>query len=544
MTTQELLTLLEQEYLAKILGFAYQKVQDRTEAEELASDITLEIVKTIRKGREIENFNALVWSISNHVFFNYLRKKKHGTAMYLTELLEAKENIEAEVLKKEQENLLRREVAMLSEKYRSAVVLHYFDGKGCEEIGELLHQSAGTVKWWLHEARTSIKEGMDTMREYGEKSFKPDYLYVSCQGEPGLDKEPVSCAKRKLAQNILLAAYAEPVTIKELCVEHGVAAAYIEDELANLVENQLMKEVSRGKYQTDFVILPGDISKLQQKIKEHCFPAYYEKLMKLLEKNKELLSTGAWNRPGFTWERLLWVYLHLFTDVSLNRFRAECCKAIPFQDMPKRPHGGQWIAIGYRGGLPTDENGKKPEYASFDGPVHKPGCFAQGFFHHWSGTNSTPFFELPEELIKQCNRVLKELRNSTEASVNAVLEENKEVIAEALSWKLLTKEENKITPNYYFVEEQEAVQLLSLAQTFYEIAKPYFEQAWKMTLQEFEAEVPKALRPQMGNLLANTLNTFVSCSLYEAVEQGVLSDYAVEGREWLSMVVFFDDNEK
>ena len=80
------------------------------------------------------------------------------------------------------------------------------------------------MKWWLHEARTFIKEGMDTMREYGEKSFNPGTLYVSCQGNLGRDNEPVSCAKRKLAQNILLAAYEEPVTVKEICVEHGVSA--------------------------------------------------------------------------------------------------------------------------------------------------------------------------------------------------------------------------------------------------------------------------------------------------------------------------------
>lgn len=92
MTEQELLTLLETEYMAKILGFSYQKLKNHAEAEDMASDITLEVIKVIRSGKKIENFNALVWSISNHVFFKRLRKKKYGDTAYLTELCLSSDN--------------------------------------------------------------------------------------------------------------------------------------------------------------------------------------------------------------------------------------------------------------------------------------------------------------------------------------------------------------------------------------------------------------------------------------------------------------------
>ena len=124
MTEQELLTLLETEYMAKILGFSYQKLKNHAEAEDMASDITLEVLKVIRSRKKIENFNALVWSISNHVFFKWLRKKKYGDTAYLTELFQSSDNVEEEIIKKEQENLLLREISMLAEKYRKAVVLH------------------------------------------------------------------------------------------------------------------------------------------------------------------------------------------------------------------------------------------------------------------------------------------------------------------------------------------------------------------------------------------------------------------------------------
>ena len=88
---------------------------------------------------------------------------------------------------------------------------------------------------------------MDTMREFGEKSYHPGSLRVSCQGIPGYNHEPMSCAVRMSAQNILLAAYKTPMTIDELCVELGIAAPYLEDEVDNLVRNELMREVSKGR---------------------------------------------------------------------------------------------------------------------------------------------------------------------------------------------------------------------------------------------------------------------------------------------------------
>lgn len=175
-------------------------------------------------------------------FFQMLRAKKHGTTAYLDALFVFSENPEEAYLRLEAENSLHREIAMLSENYRKAVVLYYFEGKRCSEIGKILGKSTGTVKWWLHDARNLIKKGLDTMRKYGEKSYHPGTLFMSCQGMPGADNQPMSCAKRMLPQNILLAAYEIPLSVEQLCTELGTPAAYVEDEVKNLVFNQLMKE--------------------------------------------------------------------------------------------------------------------------------------------------------------------------------------------------------------------------------------------------------------------------------------------------------------
>lgn len=171
MNGAEALKRFEEEYLEKVLGFCYQKVNNRENAEDLSVEIALEVLKAIHSGKEIENLGAFVWSVSNHTFFKWLRSRKYGSTAYPDELLISLENIEDEYIRRETENILHREVALLSEKYRKAVVLYYFEGKSCSEIGTLLGKSGGTVKWWLHNARNSIREGFDAMREYGEKSY-------------------------------------------------------------------------------------------------------------------------------------------------------------------------------------------------------------------------------------------------------------------------------------------------------------------------------------------------------------------------------------
>ena len=56
---------------------------------------------------------------------------------------------------------------------------------------------------------------------------------------------------------------------------------------------------------------------------------------------------------------------------------------------------------------------------------------------------------------------------------------------------------------------------------------------------EYEKTVPKHLHWQMGNFLSNSLNGFVTCSLYDGMKNKALSDPNVEGREWLSLFVIY-----
>lgn len=522
----------EEEYLDKIFGFCCQKTNSKADAEDLASQITLEVWKTIHAEKQIENLGAFVWSVSNHIFFKWLRAKKHGTTAYLDALFVSSENPEEAYLRLEAENSLHREIAMLSENYRKAVVLYYFEGKRCSEIGKILGKSTGTVKWWLHDARNLIKKGLDTMRKYGEKSYHPGTLFMSCQGMPGADNQPMSCAKRMLPQNILLAAYEIPLSVEQLCTELGTPAAYVEDEVKNLVFNQLMKESPAGLYQTDFVILPAQDTAMAHKLYASCFPSYYETLIRFLETHKTLLTGRRFNTANFSWGRLLWVYIHIVTDIALSRFKQEVCKKVAYSDMPERPDGGKWIALGFdRSQRSHAAETERREYVPFDGPVHKTGReYAQGYFHYWSGLDSSVFFDMPDGVFALCREIIK-----GNLSPHRLSEEQKFLFSKALENKLFIKNGDGFRQNYYFIEKQERKQLEQLAYAFYPQANRYFDKAYRQIFNAYKTMVPKRLHWQMGNFLSNFLGHFITCSLYEGIRNHIPSEPDEANREWLSL---------
>ena len=532
MTEREnLLRIFEQEMISKIYGFCRLKVSTVEDAEDLSQDICLEVLRAIHTDKTIDNLNAFVWSVSNHMFFNWLRRKKHGSTAYLSELIASEEDMEDEYILREQKNLLRRELSLMSGNYRRAVVMHYFDGMSCEEIGQKLGKSAGTVKWWLHDARIAIEKGMNTMREYGEKSYRPGTLSLSCTGDPGSKFEPMVCAQRKSAQNILLAAYKTPLTITELCEELGISAPYIEDEVEYLVKNQLMKEVSKGKYQTDFVILPGNNPNPSNKIYATVFPEYYEKLMAFLESHKDILTEEKFNTAGFTWERLLWVYIHIISDIAVNLFRYEDNVSVKYNDIPMRPNGGKWIALGFENGFGLSENIKWEIYHVYDGPVHKTDkAFAQGFFHLWSGVDSSVFFDTPDEAFALCREIIK-----GNVHVDALNEEQKYLFSIALEKKLFIRTADGFRQNYYYVDHAQRKEIKQLAHEFYGTVSHLIERGWRIVLEEYAASIPKHLHWQMGNFLGNQLNHYVTCSLLCAYRNGKLSEPDDNNKEWLSL---------
>lgn len=250
-------------YTEKLFYFCLKKTGDSYEAEDLASDIALNIIDSLEKGTVPMNFSAWVWQIARNRYSVWADRKKKKRDNFsesdISEHIIEDENtdIENELIHSEELSLLRRELAFISTEYRDIIIAYYIEDRKAKDIAKALGIPEGTVVSKLFRARKILKEGMTMAREFGIKSYKPEDIDFSSSGSQpsGL---PWNAVQRKIPKNILIEASNNPSTIEELSMELGIAMPYIEEEVKLLTDATLLKKLDNGKYITDFYIAGAD----------------------------------------------------------------------------------------------------------------------------------------------------------------------------------------------------------------------------------------------------------------------------------------------
>ncbi len=164
-----------------IFSYCMAKTPTREDAEDLSQEILYELIKSAENIRDDKAFYAFMWGIAGNVYKQWYRKKLKNNTCELTE------DIPSDDVFTEDDNndiyLLRRELTLLSEKYRKATILYYIDGLSCFEISSALAISESMVKYLLFKSRKILKEGMSMERNLGELSYNPKTLIPMYSGQ-------------------------------------------------------------------------------------------------------------------------------------------------------------------------------------------------------------------------------------------------------------------------------------------------------------------------------------------------------------------------
>jgi RNA polymerase sigma factor (sigma-70 family) len=339
--------------LEAIFGFSMKRTEDRTDAEDLTQDILIEVYRSYTKLKYYEGPEALegwIWSIARHTYCRWLNNRKKNPVVYIEGTLginhfnDADLGIDDALAHQEQLNLLRKEISLLSKNYRDIIVLFYLENKTLSEIAEIAELSLSTVKWRLHEAKRIIKERMENMKNYTERSYAPGNLWVNSAGNfstPYSANYVYNLLKSLLRQNLILGCYREPLSLPEISVELGIPRAYLEEDIDHLVEEELLREVTLGKYQTNFVIITKDMKEKLNPLLENIGDKIATDILELLTQQENIIRNIKFIGSDKPWEELLW----LLVPFCANHF-----KRIPNEfDLPLRPHGNSWILLGYEG---------------------------------------------------------------------------------------------------------------------------------------------------------------------------------------------------
>jgi len=244
------------EEIAKaLLSYCAARTSNHFEAEDLAHDIILEIYKSANNIRNVDAVYGFMWAVAGNIYKQWCKNKAKDNGFELTDNLP---DVEDQSVEDDSAlYLLRRELTLLSDKYRKAVVLYYIENKSCSEISNCLSISESMVKYLLFKSRQILKEGMSMERNYGQQSYNPKGLSLMFWGN-GANRYYHLCDSR-MSQNILFACYNDKLSAEQISMEIGVALPYMEDKLAELCEFELLKK-DGNRYYTNIVIFTRDFA--------------------------------------------------------------------------------------------------------------------------------------------------------------------------------------------------------------------------------------------------------------------------------------------
>ncbi len=240
------------EYSKKIYGFAYSKTHNYHDAEDLASEIIVQLLSGKIDFDKIDNKNAYIYRICCYTWSNFLRKNKHHwECIGSEEPLEVAEEAENEYADEELYLRLRNEVMYLGKLRREIMIKYYYENRKIKEIAEILSIPESTVKWHMSETKSVLKERIEMTNEAG--IYQPITLNIS---HNGWVKEYSMCGlvSDKIMQNICYICSKEAHTVEEIARTMGVAAVYLEDKIEKLLYMDYLKELRGGKYITAFYV--------------------------------------------------------------------------------------------------------------------------------------------------------------------------------------------------------------------------------------------------------------------------------------------------
>ena len=341
---------LVEDYAEKIFYFCLKKTGNAHEAEDLTSDIMLNVITALGKGVAPEYFSAWVWRIARNRYSVWADKKhKHaesvsGADIGDFEIEDITAGPEEALIHDAQLRQLRRELAFISLDYRSIVVAYYMQSRKISDIAISLGLPEGTVTSKLHRARKTLKEGMNMAREFGKRSYDPETIsFCSSGNQPsGL---PWSAVRRKIPVNILCEAHNNPCTLQELALELGIAAPYMEEEVELLVKAELLKKLEHGKYLTNFFITPkecqNEINEIVCTFTEQHAATLWQLAGRALEKAVELgATTGEYSDN----DAQMFFAFYLEQQIENSVFSSNLFAKF------KRADGGNWGMIGFEQG--------------------------------------------------------------------------------------------------------------------------------------------------------------------------------------------------
>lgn len=159
--------VLVERYWAMAVALAASRIEDHSEAEDVAQDSFIRAYCYLHKLRRPGRFGGWLSKIIAQECTNRIRKRRRVKLACAGELsrLEAVAMTANPGLTALQKQFIRKAVAQLTEKYRTIIVMRFIGGLNAREIADQLGKRPGTVRVWLHRAYKILRESLEPIAE-------------------------------------------------------------------------------------------------------------------------------------------------------------------------------------------------------------------------------------------------------------------------------------------------------------------------------------------------------------------------------------------
>ena len=519
MENQTLTHLFEQitaEYLNTLLHWAMKKTGDRNDAADLAQEVMLQIFlsasREFKSGREIEKVENFVWKVAHNVWCSHLRKKSKATlCMSFGDVdddirddddFAARMGDEAEM--KELISQMRRNIIFLNKMQRETMILHYIEGKSIREIAVKLDCAESAVKWYLFDTRKKLKKELSHTMENTNFVYRPGKLRLAKSGNAPMQCDVDVINKSLTMQNIILACYPDSKNIDEIADALGIPKAYIESDLAWLVDREFLTE-SKSRY---VMAIPIE-NRLHLQTVAKTYLDHKQSLCDviidtLLESEDEIRKIGFVGCDR-AMDKLLWLMIFMYGQTqNINILRN--------YKFPLRPDGGHYVP------LAIDESENQPSllgrtlntdgFGYNGGMTYSPFSWF-GLYNYSQGAPMKLFDGDSVSSSKLRDMVLRCIGDDFDASVLAGDEQD--LAAELIKDGFFTPDGSKYIPNFcVFTHEQ----FQALSNTVFAKVTGKIADEMRAIAAEFESLCKKTYPKHVYEIYSDFL---INMALYDSI---------------------------
>lgn len=154
------LASLYNEYFDKIAHYAYARIGDKTEAEDIASEVFLKALESLKKYEERGlPMEAWLFKIAHNLVVDHWRRvTKRKTVPIETVEIADKADPQAAVEMNFELRRVARAMRQLTDEQAEVIRLRFFGGLTSREIGSMLGKSDGAVREMQRAAMEKIRE--------------------------------------------------------------------------------------------------------------------------------------------------------------------------------------------------------------------------------------------------------------------------------------------------------------------------------------------------------------------------------------------------